>query len=277
MTDSPGDGQHPYPVAGQPVPPTGQGYPLPGQGHPPAGQGYPPPAKPPGPKTGLIVAGAIGLVVVLGVGIAIGLSVSGGSSTPEAKPTPSPAPSATTPSTTASPTAPPGKYSMSGISNACDLLDPKPLAKWSSTPIPPVRRETQPSGGYGGGLSCSLRYTSTSKTDDVATNEAGIALRAEFASADRPPVYDQWNTRPSQGWTAGTIAGLGTRNYWRAGAVTEPGPRASYIVGVEDSNVTVEIQVAVYRAPGEAPLKMDDLSSIVQAQTRAVLDRLKKP
>lgn len=258
MTHSPGN----HPVAGQPYPPPGQGF------------GYPPPTKPPGPKPGVIVAGAIGLVVILGVGIAIGLSLSGGSPTPEAEPTPSAAP---TPSTTASPTAPPGKYSMSGISNACDLLDPKPLAKWSATPIPPVHREGQPSDGYGGDLSCSLRYTSTSKTDGVATNEAGIAVRAEFASLDRPPAYEQWNTKPSQGWTSGTIAGLGTRSYWRAGSTTETGPGASYIVGVEDSNVTVEIQVAVHRAPGEAPLKMDDLSSIAQTQTRAVLARLRKP
>ncbi|MGW4396156.1 hypothetical protein ACWEHA_12775 [Amycolatopsis nivea] len=266
MTDSPGDGQQPHPVAGQPYPPPGQGF----------GYGYPPPAKPPGPKPGVIVAGAIGLIVILGVGIAIGLSLSGGSSAPEAAPPPAAAPSPV-PSTTASPTAPPGKYSMSGISNACDLLDPKPLAKWSATPTPPVHRERQPSDGYGGDLSCSLRYTSTSKTDDVTTNEAGIAVRAAFASADRPPAYEQWNTKPSQGWTSGTIAGLGTRNYWRAGSTTEPGPGASYIVGVEDSNVTVEIQVAVHRAAGEAPLKMDELSSIAQTQTRAVLARLKKP
>ncbi|SFO09786.1 hypothetical protein [Amycolatopsis rubida] len=263
MTDSPGDGRHSYPVAGQPYPPPGQGF------------GYPPPAKPPGPRTGLIVAGAIGLVVILGVGIAIGLSLSGGSSAPEAKPAPA-APSPA-PSTTASPAAPPGKYSMSGISDACALLDPKPLAKWSATPIPPVHREGRPSEGYGGDLSCSLRYTSTSATDGVATNEAGIAVRAEFASADRPPAYEQWNTKPSPGWTSGTTPGLGTRNYWRAGSTTEPGPGASYIVGVEDSNVTVEIQVAVHRAPGETPLKMDELSSIARSQARAVLDRLRKP
>ncbi|GAA1034580.1 MULTISPECIES: hypothetical protein [Amycolatopsis] len=235
------------------------------------GYGYPQPPKP-GPKTGLIVAGAIGLVVILGVGIAIGLSLSSGSSPSKAEPAPVTPP----PSTTTSAVAPPGKYSMSAISNACDLLDPKPLAKWSSTPIPPTHRENQPSGGYGGGLTCSLRYTSTSATDGVATNEAGIGVQVDFTSAGEPPAYDKWNTGPSKGWTAGTTAGLGTRNYWRAGAVTEPGPGASYIVGVQDSNVSVEVQVAVHRAPGEAPLKMDDLSSIAQSQTRAVLDRLKK-
>ncbi|MBB1156842.1 hypothetical protein [Amycolatopsis dendrobii] len=259
MTDP--QGARPDPVAGQPFP----------------GWNPPRPPGPPGPKTGWIVAGVLGLVVVLGAGIAIGLSLSGGSSQADPAPVPVPAASSAAPSTSASPAAPPGKYSMSGISDACALLDPKPLAKWSTTPIPPVHREGQPSEGYGGDLSCSLRYTSTSATDGVATNEAGIAVRAEFASADRPPAYEQWNTKPAQGWTSGTIAGLGTRNYWRAGSTTEPGPGASYIVGVEDSNVTVEIQVAVHRAPGEAPLKMDDLSSIAQVQTRAVLDRLKKP
>ncbi|WP_406640123.1 hypothetical protein [Amycolatopsis sp. WGS_07] len=218
------------------------------------------------------MAGVVGLVVVLGAGIAIGLSVSGGSSS-EAKPQPTPSQA---PSTTASPVAPSGKYSMSAISNACDLLDPKPLAKWSSTPTPPVHRENQPDGGYGGGLTCTLRYTSISPTDSVTTNEAGISVEAEFASADKPPEFDRWNTGPRPGWTTGTINGLGTRNYWRAAAVTEPGPGASYIVGVQDSNVSVEIQVAVHRARGEEPLKTDELSAIGQTQIRAVLDRLKK-
>ncbi|MFD2467234.1 hypothetical protein [Amycolatopsis silviterrae] len=220
------------------------------------------------------MAGVIGAVVVLGAGVAIGLSVSGGSSPSEAKPAPTvPTPA---PSTTASPTSPPGKYSMRAISNACDLIDPKPLAKWSSTPKPPVHREAPPDGGYGGGLTCTLGYTSTSTTDGTTTNEAGISLEVEFASADEPPAFDKWNTGPRQGWTTGTTNGLGTRNYWRAGAVTEPGPGASYIVGVQDSNVSAEIQVAVHRAKGEAPLKMDDLSAIGQTQIRAVLDRLKK-
>ncbi|WP_409461748.1 hypothetical protein [Amycolatopsis sp. GA6-003] len=45
---------------------------------------------------------------------------------------------------------------------------------------------------------------------------------------------------------------------------------------MEDGNGTVEIQVAVHRARGEAPLKTDELSSTARAQLRAVLDPLKK-
>lgn len=271
-------------VAGSPTSsPPGSGYappaPGPGYGPPP---GYPVSAIPPSPasvsRTGLIVFAAIGLVAVLGIGVVIGLSVSGGSS-PEAVPASIPvSPSQLPSATTAPPSPPPGKYSMSGIDNACDLLDPRPLTKWSSTPTPPVHREDPPSGGYGGGLTCDLKYTSTSPTDGVTTDEAGIGFQAEFTSAGEPPEYDKWdNTGLQPGWSTGTIPGLGARNYWRGIAATDPAPGASYIVRVQDSNVSVEVQVAVHRAPGEGPLKLDDLSAIAQSQARAVLDRLKQP
>ncbi|MBB5896389.1 hypothetical protein ACFFS4_29050 [Kutzneria kofuensis] len=226
-----------------------------------------------------MVVAAVGLVTVLGVGVAIGLSVSGGSST-GAVPAPTPASPSLVPSaTTAPPSAAPGKYSMTAIANACDLLDSTPLTKWSSTPTPPTHREDPPSGGYGGGLTCDLKYTSTSPIDGVTTDEAGIGVRVEFTSAGEPPGYDRWNNAGAaqQGWSTGTIPGLGARNYWRGIAVTDPAPGASYVVGVQDSNVSVEVQVAVHRARGEGPLKLDDLSAIAQSQARTVLERLKQP
>jgi len=268
-------------VAGPPTSSSpGSGY-VPGPGYGPP-FGYPPPAAPPsrvsGSKAGLMVVVAIGLVAVLGIGVAIGLSVSGGSST-KAVPASIPASPSQVPSaTTAPPSAAPGRYSMKAIASACDLLDPKPLLKWSSTPTTPMHREDQPSGGYGGSLTCDLKYTSTSPTDGVTTDEAGIGVLVEFTSAGEPPGYDKWNNAGAaqQGWSTGTIPGLGARNYWRGIAVTDPAPGASYIVGVQDSNVSVQVQVAVHRAPGEDPLKLDDLSAIAQSQARTVLDRLKQ-
>jgi hypothetical protein len=268
-------------VAGPPTAgPPGWGYaPSPGYGPP---SGYPPPATPPSrpgrSKKGLVAIAAVALVAVLGVGVAVGIALSGDSSD-EAVPASIPASPSEVPSTTTAPlSAPPGKYSMKAIANACDLIDPKPLTKWSSTPTPPVHREDRPSGGYGGGLTCDLRYTSTSPTDGVTTDEAGISVLAEFTSAGEPPEYDNFqNAGASQGWSTGTIPGLGARNYWRGLAVTDPAPAATYVVAVQDSNVSVQVQVAVHRAPGEPPLKLSDLSAIARTQTRTVLDRLKQP
>ncbi|MFC5121834.1 hypothetical protein ACFPN7_48645 [Amycolatopsis halotolerans] len=75
--------------------------------------GYPPPAKP--RRTGWIVGGIAALVAVLGIGIAVGV-VAGQSS--ERPPEPAAAPG----------------YSMDHVGNACDLVDPAPLRKWSPTP-----------------------------------------------------------------------------------------------------------------------------------------------
>ncbi|MCE6998669.1 hypothetical protein LZG04_28305 [Saccharothrix sp. S26] len=151
-----------------------------------------PPASPGGAKAGLV----IGLVAVLGVGVVIGLAVGGGSST-EAGSTSVPAAPSRVPATTAPPSAPSGEYSMSAITNACDLLDPTPLLRWSSTPTPPVHAEHPPDGGFGGSLTCTLRYTSTSPVDGVTTDEAGIGVSVEFTSAGEPPGYDRGGHRDS--------------------------------------------------------------------------------
>ncbi|MEV8441397.1 hypothetical protein AB0425_28795 [Actinosynnema sp. NPDC051121] len=232
----------------------------PASGHVPTpipGYGPTPPAPPGGSKTGPAVV------------VAIGLAVSGGSSIGAVTTSVPAAPSQVPATTTAPPSAPPGEYSMSAITNACDLLDPTPLLKWSSTPIPPVHGEHPPSGGCGGGLTCTLRYTSPSPIDGVTTDEAGIGVSVGSTAAGEPPEYDRWNT--------GTIPGLGARNHWRAIAVTDPVPGASYIVAVQDGNVSVEIQVAVRRARGDGPPALDDLSAIARSHARSVLDRLKRP
>jgi hypothetical protein len=241
--------------------------------------GFPPPAAPPrGAKAGPIVVGVIGLVTVLVVGVAVGFLVSGGSST-QAVPTSIPAAPSQVPTTTSAPqsSAPPGRYSMAAITNACDLLDPTPLAKWSTKPAAPVHQELPPDGGYGGALTCRLNYTSTSPTDGVTTDQAGIGVSAEFTSAGEPPGYDRWNAAVQPGWSKGTIPALGARNYWLGIAGTAQSPGGSYIVRVQDSNVSVEVQVAVLRAHGEDPAKLDDLAAIAQSQVRTVLDRLKRP
>ncbi|MEV6606675.1 hypothetical protein [Kutzneria sp. NPDC051319] len=219
---------------------------------------------------------AIGLVTVLAVGVAIGFLVSGSSN--QAVPTSVPAAPSQVPTTTSTlPAAPAGKYSMAAITNACDLLDPTPLTKWSTKLVAPVHQELRPDGGYGGGLTCRLNYTSTSPTDGVTTDQAGIGVSVDFTSAGQPPDYDRWNNNVQPGWSTGTIPGLGARNHWVGIAGTDPSPGGSYVVRVQDDNVSVEVQVAVLRARGEDPPKLDDLATIAQSQTRTVLDRLKKP
>lgn len=258
-------------VAGSPTPAPGR-VPV-----PTPGPGPTPPAPPGGSRAGLAVVVIIGLVAVLGVGVAIGLSVGGGSST-EAVTTSVPAAPSEVPTTTAQPSAPSGEYSMSAITNACDLIDPTPLLRWSSTPTPPVHGEHPPSDGYGGSLTCTLRYTSTSPVDGVTTDEAGIGVSVEFTSAGEPPGYDRWNAGTAQpGWSTGTIPGLGARNHWRGTAVTDPAPAASYIVAVQDDNVSVEVQVAVHRARGDGAPALDDLAAIALSHARSVLDRLERP
>lgn len=306
---------HPGSMYGHPAPPPGpypspSSFPAPGP-HPPAGSypgpnAGPAPAPPPGygpppayqqpvypayparqtsgAKTGLIVLGVIGLVVVLGIGVAIGFFANGnhsGSASAAVTPLPTTASPSSPPSATAAqPVAAPGKYSISAVVNACDLVDPTPLKKWSSTPKPPVHMEDPANSADGGNLLCQIQFTSTSATDGVTTNEAGISLQVQLTGASGPPAYDRWkstDTTPQPGWSSGTITGLGAQSYWHAIGTTDTGPGGSYIVGTQDSNISVRVEVAVLRARGEAPINEHELATIARSQARAALDRLKKP
>ncbi|WP_157186187.1 hypothetical protein [Nocardia jiangxiensis] len=234
---------------------------------------------------GLIVAGAAGLVVVLGVGVAIGLSTgsdhdSGTSAAHPASARTSTSSSSPTPTTHYEPA--PGIYSMNNVTNACDLVDTAPLTKWSSGPTPIVHREyPAQSADYGGVLLCQIKYTSTSPVDNVTTDDAEISLQVQFTGVAGPPKYDEWkstDTVPQQGASSGDLTGLGTRSYWYAGHLTAADANSdSYAVGVQDSNVSLKVEVGIRRARGEAEASRDDLATIATSQARTTLDKLRKP
>jgi hypothetical protein len=176
----------------------------------------------------------------------------------------------------------PGIYSMDAITNACDLVDPSPLTKWSSTPKDaPQHHETRPADHGIGVLSCAIRYTSTSTVDKVTTNEAGISLQVEFTNAGAAPTYDHWRQQDTaatgSGLASGEVTGIGAQGYWRSAAGDSTvSTGTSYTVCVQDSNVSVRVMAAVLRAKGEPPGSMDELESIARSQVRLALDGLQK-
>ncbi|MGK8524956.1 hypothetical protein ACRS6B_27000 [Nocardia asteroides] len=219
---------------------------------------------------------ALGVVI----GVVVGGDRDGNSAT-------APTSSSSSASTSAASTTPsrrdpaPGIYSISGIADACDLVDPTPLHKWSSTPKgAPEHRESPPNTADGGSLSCSIRYTSPSTLPDDATiNEAGIGLRAQITGAGAAPAYDQWKKTDTgatgPGRASGEVFGIGAQAYWYI-ATTETGNGKTYIVGAQDSNVSVRVQVAVLRAKGEPPVNRDELAVIAESQARKALAGLRQ-
>ncbi|MGK8491251.1 hypothetical protein [Nocardia asiatica] len=258
-----------------PIPATGYGPPGPGYGLPP----YPPRAS---SRTGLIAAGVIALAAALAVGVVIGVVVGDRDSESATAATPS----STSPSPRAASTTPPrrdpapGTYSISGITNSCDLVDPTPLHKWSSTPKEaPQHREYPPSTADGGNLYCAIRFISPSTLpDDATVDEAGISLQAQITGVGASPAYDRWkqtDTAGGAGRASGEITGIGVQGYWHT-ATTDTGNGMTYIVGAQDSNVSVRVQVAVLRAKGEPPPNRSELATIAENQARKALDGLKK-
>ncbi len=278
--DPPVGGSVPYmspPGATSGHPATGYGPPGPGYGRPP----YPP--RTGGGRTGLIAAGVLALVVALGLGVVIGVVVGDPGSESAAGPTTSrtSASSTAAPTTTSHRSPAPGIYSMGGITNACDLVDPTPLHRWSSTPKEvPQHRERPPNNFDGGNLYCAIRYTSPSTVpDDATVDEAGIGLQAQFTGADAAPAYDRWKqtdtSATGSGRASGEVTGIGTQGYWHT-ATTDTGNGMTYIVAAQDSNVSVRIEVAVLRAKGEPPVNREELATIAENQARKALDGLKK-
>ncbi|MFI5718019.1 hypothetical protein [Nocardia sp. NPDC051750] len=165
---------------------------------------------------------------------------------------------------------------MRGIDNACDLVDPTPLTRWSPTPEhAPVHEETLPSGYSNGLLSCEVSYTS--RTDDVlaefSMNEAGMLVEAEIAAGT--PSFGHLCTKPaSTGVTIGEITGLGTRACWISDEFGDLVENIYYTVEVVDGNVGVRVRINLTREQGSPPVSRDEIDRVARSQVRRTLDGL---
>lgn len=260
MTNSP-DGS---PTGGQApqLPP----YPVqPGWGPPPPGGG----------KKTALVAGIVGLVAGIGIGVA-GFAIASSDSSPSSSPsdadsTSRPAIVTTTTTTSSTDAMVEGDYSMAAVTNACDLIDPTPMTKWASTPDgPPRHYETPPVS-----LSCAVPY-STLSIDQVHYNQSGISFEAEFTQGGTDPAYDEWKNRDTATTAAcGDITGIGTEAYWCKDQADTADTRVSYVIGVQDSNISAYVRLAVSLAEGEPPISWDELDSIARAQVQKAMASLR--
>ncbi|MFI6366745.1 hypothetical protein ACIBG0_28800 [Nocardia sp. NPDC050630] len=255
------------PAARQPDPPAG------GWGTPygPPGQGYGPTLSYLQPATGsrraaLIIAGVLGLLVALGLGVVIGIVVGGGDSSSE--------------SAGASATGKTGTYSMNAITNACDLVDPTPLTKWSPTPKgAPEHRETRPTAYESGSLKCDAGYTSAT-AGEFPMNKAGMSVEAEFTNGAAPPFYDHWKhadvATPEAESASGEVTGLGNQGYWYSEVRGNLVANITYVVCVQDGNVSVRVKISLTREQGSPAVRREELDSIARSQVRRTLDGLRE-
>ncbi|MET9260942.1 hypothetical protein [Amycolatopsis sp. NPDC004079] len=213
-----------------------------------------PPAKP--RRTGWIVGGVAALVVVLGIGIAVGV-VAGQSS--ERPPEPAAAPG----------------YSMDHVGNACDLVDPAPLRKWSPTPTgPPEHKELRPSKLDAGSLSCQLRYSSGNSLDT-----AEVILDVNFTNGTAPSFYDNWKrgnaAKTGEGKASGPITGIGSQGFWHSEVYGDLVANTRYVLCVLDGNVSVRVRLNFSRSRDVAQVHRTEVQPIAEAQARKALSGLK--
>lgn len=236
-----------FATAGNPAPPP-PAYPHPGYG-------YPPPAKP--RRTGWIVAGIAAVVIALGAGVAIGVVAS--------------QPSGHQPTPVAAPV-----YSMNAVSNACDLVDPAPLTKWSPAPAGPSQhREVRPGVTDAGSLSCRIGYSSGNAVDT-----AEILLDVDFTNGDAPPSYDDWKrgdlTKTGAGMESGPVTGIGIQGYWHSETFGDLVTNTRYQLAVLDRNVSVLVRLNISRSDDESQVQRAELESIAETEVRKTLNGLKQ-
>ncbi|WP_135231643.1 hypothetical protein [Nocardia sp. CS682] len=242
-----------------------------GQGHWPPPQPQPYPSQSAGRGTPLlIVAGVAGLVVMLLIGVAIGFVARGRDSVGIP--------------TDASPAAPQGSsaYSMSAITNACDLVDPTPLTKWASAPrLDPEHEKTSQSGKFGV-LRCSVYY-GNSAGDKFPMNTAEISVRADVTDGSAARKYDNWKRTTADladdgsVVTSGEFTGVGTQGYWQFEADNFGGiVDAEYVVCVWDGDVAVQVTIDLSREKESPAVDRDDLDTVARSQARKVLDGLRQ-
>ncbi|MEU1206363.1 hypothetical protein [Nocardia sp. NPDC005825] len=240
---------------------------------PPPGQGYGYPAQPPrsgGNKTGWIIGGVIGLVVI--VGAVIGVVALSGSD--------SPSPLGGDKKKAA------GKYSMEGITNGCTVIDTSVLNKWAANSKgTPEHSETKPTDYSGGRFDCRAGNEETSKTDKYAiANTADLTLNVSLlsgsSSAYNRPEYDIWKTSDTgttgSGRTAGDVNGIGEAGYWAAKVDDYSSfTTTDYTVAVKDDNASVKVNIRLRMGKGQSVSK-DEIAQVCKEQAQKALNNLKK-
>jgi len=232
------------------VPPPQPPYPQPGYGYPP------PPPKP--RRTAWIVAGVVVAVIVLGVGVAIGVVL--GRSAGQPKP--------------ATPAAAP-VYSMNAVTNACGLVDPAPLTKWSPTPAdPPEHSEVRPNATDAGSLSCRIYFSGD------AVNTAEIIVDVAFTNGSAPAAYDNWQrgdaAKTGVGKASGPVTGIGTKAYWHTEVFGDLVTDTRYLLAVLDGNVSVRVRLDVSRDKDDSQVQREELESIAKAEASKALNGLRQ-
>ncbi|MBF6301611.1 hypothetical protein IU459_29330 [Nocardia amamiensis] len=170
-------------------------------------------------------------------------------------------------------------YSMDAITNACDLVDPTPLTKWSPTPkSTPEHRETRPSVYGSGGLKCDAEYTSAT-VGEFSMNKAAMSVEAEFTNGAAAPFYDHWKHAdvgtPESESASGAVTGIGNQGYWYSEVRGNLVANMTYVVCVQDGNVSVRVKISLTREKGSPAVRRDELDSIARSQARRTLDGLR--
>lgn len=235
--------------------PPQQNFPPPQHPQPAYGQQFPPGGPQRGSSTPLLIGGAALLIVVLAVGIGIfAITRTADSAGAEEK-------------------SWEGNYTMDGVDNACDLVDPTVIRQWAAVHKETTHTENAPTGDWGGG---SLRCRVSNEGSD--SDDADLNMDADFDSKYGTPMYETWKKSDTSttgtGYSSGPVSGIGEEAYYAA----QERPYSSftsfdYTIGVRDSNVSVKVEINI---TASKRIDKQTVDQVAMQQVRKVLSGLRK-
>lgn len=213
-------------------------------------------------RTAWLIAGAVVGLSALAIGVAAGFWFERGEH-----------------SAPAAASAPP-RYSMATIGNACDLVDPAPLAAWAPTPRNlPEHEEIPPAADSAGSLRCHLDYTAAPDRS-YSFDRADLLLEVEFTNGSAPPFYDHWKhadtvTHAGPGTDSGPLTDVGTQGYWHWENTDNLTAHRAYAAAAQDGNVSVRVRIGYSREDKQEAASWAELGTIARAQVRSALAGLR--
>ncbi|MFD4354088.1 hypothetical protein ACFWPX_16145 [Nocardia sp. NPDC058518] len=162
-------------------------------------------------------------------------------------------------------------YTVDGVENACDLVDPSPLNRWEDQRKTIEHTETPAKGDRGGSLRCLIR---NQNFYDVAELSVLVSLSSRAEEG-----YRTWKNLAQIGTEVVEISGLGQQAYFTSDSDgchhSADGSCLEYTIGVLDSVLNLQITLLVEVGDGRA-INDSEVADVARVYAERMMASLRK-
>ncbi|GAB2664225.1 hypothetical protein [Nocardia goodfellowii] len=201
----------------------------------------------------MIIGVAVGLGVVLLIVVAI-VRIGGSASSPSAA----------------------GDYTLAGLRDGCDVVDPSPLEQWAVVRSGIDQTDSPPSTSHGGHFRCTIR--------NQDHNVAEVRVQASInAPGGEPSYFENKNSRKQFLGTGGVmtdVSGVGEQAFETVDAVDcfmqFAGGCLTYELGLLDSNLSLLVRVKIELGTEGDRIDKDAVAGATRMIAQQVMGELRR-